>query len=133
MVGRLHILLRAAVLLLGLGFVATVEAQSSTTPPPSVSLSISTTTSVSNVVSGQQTLQTSSVFPVTYTYPLSSSSSTVPTATASPAETTSPAPIRLDTKLDPGFGVLGGLLILTGVPSAFLGHKNRWYTFELVM
>jgi hypothetical protein len=37
-----------------------------------------------------------------------------------------PAPIVLETKLDPAFGVLGALLILSGLPSAFWGHKNRW-------
>lgn len=135
MVGPFRTLLLAATILLGLGFLATAEAQSSSnsssTPPSNASLSISTATSVSNIVSGARTLQTTSIFPVTYTYPISSSSTGVPTPTASPTETSSPAPIRLDTKLDPGFGVLGALLILTGVPSAFLGHKNRWYTLEL--
>lgn len=131
MVGLLHPLFRVSALL-GLALLATVDAQSSSssssqTPSPSVSLSISTTTSVSNVVSGTRTLQISSVFPVTYTYSPSFSSTGTPTPTVSPTATSSPAPIRLDTKLDPGFGVLGGLLILTGIPSAFLGHKNRWY------
>lgn len=135
MVGLVHSLFRAAVLVLGLSFLAVVQAQSSSnssspTSSPTISFSISTTTSVSNVVSGSSTIQVSSVFPVTYLYPLSSSSTT-PTATASPSATSSPAPIRLDTTLDPGFGVLGALLILTGIPSAFLGHKNRWYVFQL--
>ena len=134
MVGPFRILFGAAALLLGLVSLVTVEAQSSSSSssptPPSVSLSISTTTSISNVVSGSRTLQTPTVFPVTYTYPLSSSSSGTSTPTSLPAETSSPAQIRLDTKLDPGFGVLGALLILTGFPSAFLGHKNRWYTLD---
>lgn len=127
MVGLLHSLSRATVLFLGLAFLAVVQAQSSSpTPSPTISLSISTATSVSNIVSGSLTVRASSVFPVTYTYPLSSSS----TATAAPSETSSSAEIRLDTTLDPGFGVLGALLILTGIPSAFLGHKNRWYIFN---
>jgi hypothetical protein len=33
-----------------------------------------------------------------------------------------------DTVVDPAFAVLGVILILTGLPSAFWGHKNRWYT-----
>ncbi|KAJ3563210.1 hypothetical protein NP233_g9088 [Leucocoprinus birnbaumii] len=33
--------------------------------------------------------------------------------------------------VDPGFGVLGAILILTGLPSAFWGHKNRWTSFFL--
>lgn len=136
MVGLLHPLPRASVLVLGLASLAAVGAQSSSnssspTHSSAVSLSISTATSVSNVVSGSSTVQVSSVFPVTYTFPLSSSSATTPTATAPPSKTSSPAEIRLDTTLDPGFGVLGVLLILTGIPSAFLGHKNRWYMFQL--
>ncbi|KAF9787219.1 hypothetical protein BJ322DRAFT_708870 [Thelephora terrestris] len=136
MLGLIHPLLRAAVLVLGLASLAVVEAQSSSnsssqTPSPTISFSVSTTTSVSNLVSGLSTIQVSSVFPVTYLYPLSASSTT-PTATASPSATSSPAQIRLDTTLDPGFGVLGAILILTGIPSAFLGHKNRWTSFFLI-
>jgi hypothetical protein len=131
MVGLLQPLSRAAVLILGLVLLAAVEAQSPSnsslsTPSSTISLSISTATSVSNLVSGSLTVQVSSVFPVTYTYPLSHSSTTTPTPTAPASEASSPAQIRLDTKLDPGFGVLGAILILTGIPSAFLGHKNRW-------
>ncbi|KIJ40176.1 hypothetical protein M422DRAFT_257009 [Sphaerobolus stellatus SS14] len=37
----------------------------------------------------------------------------------------------LDTHVGPAFGVLGALLVLTGLPSAFLGHKNRWSSFFL--
>ena len=136
MVGLPRPLSRAVVLLLGLALLAVVDAQSSSnsspsssspTHSPTESFSISTSTSVSNVVSGSLTLQVTSTFPVTYLYPLSSS--TTPTSTASPSAT-SPAEIRLHTTVDPGFGVLGALLILTGIPSAFLGHKNRWYTFQ---
>jgi hypothetical protein len=32
----------------------------------------------------------------------------------------------LDTRITPAFGVLGAILIITGLPSAFWGHKNRW-------
>ncbi|KAF7985291.1 hypothetical protein HWV62_6449 [Athelia sp. TMB] len=55
-----------------------------------------------------------------------------PTASATPSATPSPAPIRLDTKVDGAFGALGALLILTGLPSAFWGHKNRWSSIFLV-
>ncbi|KAI0080288.1 hypothetical protein K474DRAFT_1704839 [Panus rudis PR-1116 ss-1] len=54
------------------------------------------------------------------------------TISATPSATPTPEPIRLDTRIDPAFGVLGALLILTGLPSAFLGHKNRWTSFFLV-
>ena len=43
-----------------------------------------------------------------------------------PLPTSTPAPIVLDTKLDPAFAVIGALLVVTGIPSAFWGHKNRW-------
>jgi hypothetical protein len=45
-----------------------------------------------------------------------------PLATSTPT----PSPIVLDTKLDPAFAVIGTLLVITGIPSAFWGHKNRW-------
>ena len=31
-----------------------------------------------------------------------------------------------DTRVTPAFAVLGVILVLTGIPSAFWGHKNRW-------
>ncbi|WVW84646.1 hypothetical protein I302_106680 [Kwoniella bestiolae CBS 10118] len=34
--------------------------------------------------------------------------------------------IPFSIKIDPAFGVLGGLLILSGIPVAVLGGKNRW-------
>jgi hypothetical protein len=44
----------------------------------------------------------------------------------SPSASASAVPNNvLATKLDPAFGVLGAVLIITGVPSAFFGHKNR--------
>ncbi|KAG6334494.1 hypothetical protein ID866_4589, partial [Astraeus odoratus] len=51
-----------------------------------------------------------------------------PTATSTPTQT----PIALDTRITPAFGVLGAILILTGLPSAFWGHKNRWTSFFLI-
>ncbi|TRM66453.1 hypothetical protein BD626DRAFT_614156 [Schizophyllum amplum] len=52
-------------------------------------------------------------------------------ASATPSATESPNADNtfLDTKIDPAFGVLGALLILTGLPSTFWGHKNRWTSF----
>ncbi|KAH9022919.1 hypothetical protein EDB85DRAFT_2134636 [Lactarius pseudohatsudake] len=60
---------------------------------------------------------------------------TTPTSTTNAsASTSSPSasPTVLATKIDPAFGVLGTVLILTGLPSAFLGHKNRWTSFFLI-
>ncbi|KAI0033391.1 hypothetical protein K488DRAFT_47717 [Vararia minispora EC-137] len=61
-----------------------------------------------------------------------SPTTSAPTSTVSASATPSATPISLDTKVDPAFGVLGAILILTGIPSAFLGHKNRWTSFFLV-
>ncbi|THH17410.1 hypothetical protein EW146_g3411 [Bondarzewia mesenterica] len=71
---------------------------------------------------------TSTITPTSTTN--SSASSTSASATSSASAT--PSPIVLATKLDPAFGVLGALLILTGLPSAFFGHKNRWSSFFLI-
>ncbi|PVG04871.1 hypothetical protein CPB86DRAFT_778177 [Serendipita vermifera] len=56
--------------------------------------------------------------------------SVFPTATAS--ELPDPSKVTLDTKIGPAFGVLGAVLILTGLPSAFWGHKNRWSSFFII-
>ncbi|KAL0578736.1 hypothetical protein V5O48_003292 [Marasmius crinis-equi] len=65
---------------------------------------------------------------VTVTITPTSSSATASETSATPT----PEPVVLDTKLDPAFGVLGAILILTGLPSAFWGHKNRWTSFFLI-
>ena len=31
-----------------------------------------------------------------------------------------------DTRVTPAFAVLGAILVITGIPSTFWGHKNRW-------
>lgn len=60
-----------------------------------------------------------------------SSSTTSTTPTSSPTPTIPPVP-HLATHVDATFAVLGVLLILTGLPSAFWGHKNRWSSFFLL-
>ncbi|KAN0066173.1 hypothetical protein ACQY0O_000267 [Thecaphora frezii] len=62
----------------------------------------------------------------------SSTSITPPSSTA--AATSTPIPsakttLPLDTKLDPTFGVLGALLLITGLPMTFYGHRNRWSSY----
>ncbi|KAG6911520.1 hypothetical protein DXG01_011822 [Tephrocybe rancida] len=107
------------------------------TPSPSPSLSLSLTTSTLATTFTTRTLNQNSVvttalpttFNVTRTVSAtSSSSSSTTSASASPT----PPPIVLNTKLDPAFAVLGALLIITGLPSAFWGHKNRWTSFFLI-
>jgi hypothetical protein len=34
--------------------------------------------------------------------------------------------------VDGAFAVLGVVLVLTGLPTAFMGHKNRWSSFFLL-
>lgn len=62
-------------------------------------------------------------------------SSSVNATQVGPSPTPSAAPIQLDTKIDAAFGVLGVVLMLSGLPLAFWGHKNRWcflqYKFKL--
>ncbi|KAF8317571.1 hypothetical protein DL93DRAFT_2035906, partial [Clavulina sp. PMI_390] len=48
------------------------------------------------------------------------------------ATATGPPPNVLATKVDGAFACLGVLLVLTGLPTAFLGHKNRWSSFFLL-
>lgn len=125
-----------------------VLAQSSSSSSPSLSLSLTTgsvTVTLATTVDNQPT-QIVSVLPgivrnVTYTItpsisaPVSSISSTpLPSSTSDPYALVSIAFKTLhsyltcnqDTVVDPAFAVLGVILILTGLPSAFWGHKNRW-------
>ncbi|KAH9944133.1 uncharacterized protein BXZ73DRAFT_87094 [Epithele typhae] len=104
---------------------------------PSLSLSLTTrTTTFTTTSSAARTTATitstiATTFNVTVTQ---SSSSASTTSSAAPSATASAPPdfTKLDTHITPAFGVLGALLIITGIPSAFLGHKNRWTSFFLV-
>lgn len=117
---------------------STSSAASTTTLPASITVIPETTsfTSTSLVSSGSQTLAlvkvVSTVLNATFTIlqptPTTSSSAN---ASASASATHTPSPTALATKIDPAFGVLGSVLILTGLPSAFLGHKNRWSVHPL--
>ncbi|KAF9015484.1 hypothetical protein BDQ17DRAFT_1386211 [Cyathus striatus] len=114
------------------------------TSTSSFSISLSTTTFSTTVTiatrSGNRPTQLTTVIPVvsnvTYTliptHSESSSTTTSASQTASASATPTPDPNVLDTKLDPAFGVLGAILIITGLPSAFWGHKNRWTSFFLI-
>ncbi|KAI0639700.1 hypothetical protein C8Q77DRAFT_1045482 [Trametes polyzona] len=131
-------------LLILLAFLAPVLAQSSgnnTSPTPSrtdsvsLSLTTSSTTITTTIRSGNQNIPTATVVPTVFNVTVTPTQSVASTtSSAEPSATSSAAPdyTKLDTHLDPGFGVLGALLILTGLPSAFLGHKNRWSSFFLI-
>jgi hypothetical protein len=126
-------------LLLYASFILSVSAQSnSSTAPtstitPNVTVILETTsiTTTSLTSSGSQTLALVNVLPTVHNVTLTiavptSTTSSRSNATASASSTPTPSPNVLATKIDPAFGVLGMVLILTGLPSAFLGHKNRW-------
>lgn len=111
---------------------------SSGTPSPTTSVvnvttflttSSYTLTSVSH--SGNIATTITTVLPTVYnaTSTIHANSST-PTSSASASPT--PTPIVLATRITPAFGVLGAILIITGLPSAFWGHKNRWTSFFLI-
>ncbi|QRV90711.1 hypothetical protein RhiJN_18729 [Ceratobasidium sp. AG-Ba] len=110
---------------------------SATSPAPTVTFTdVSTTApvlatrSISRSLSSVETLSSvATVIRVSYT--LTPSTTASATTSATPSATSVPS-IHLDTHVDPTFGVLGCLLILTGIPTAFWGHKNRWSSFFLI-
>ncbi|PSR75890.1 hypothetical protein PHLCEN_2v8804 [Hermanssonia centrifuga] len=95
-----------------------------------VSLTTASATLSTVVRNGTSLIPTVTVVPVVLNVTVTETSTTYPSATSSATPT--PDPNKLATTLDPAFGVLGAILILTGIPSAFLGHKNRWTSFFLI-
>ena len=108
---------------------APANSSSSTTQTPTHSANLTTflatssytTTSVS--FSGSQSIPITTVVPTIYNV---TSTLPIPTTSTTTSPTPTPTPIMLATEITPAFGVLGAILILTGLPSAFWGHKNRW-------
>ncbi|KAK7468785.1 hypothetical protein VKT23_003286 [Stygiomarasmius scandens] len=118
---------------------STVVAQSSnsstdsTTPLGSLSLTTASTTVTTSTTSRGRVSVFTTVVPTTFNVTVTPTpTSTSDNSTASATASATPEPIVLDTRLDPAFGVLGVILILTGLPSAFWGHKNRWTSFFLI-
>lgn len=120
-----------------------IPTTTSTTTAPNSSYTASvvnvTTTIVEPISSGTRALTRSTTIVTTFrsTEYLTPSTTSITTSTttssASPSATTSAAPaIHLATKVDGAFAVLGVLLVLTGLPTAFMGHKNRWSSFFLL-
>ncbi|KAG2739779.1 hypothetical protein P692DRAFT_201872905 [Suillus brevipes Sb2] len=66
-------------------------------------------------------------------YPVYNATSTIHanSSTPTPSASPTPTPIVLATRITPAFGVLGAILIITGLPSAFWG-QNRWTSFFLI-
>ncbi|THH06812.1 hypothetical protein EW145_g3823 [Phellinidium pouzarii] len=112
------------------------SSSSSTSPAPSslanasISSVVSNFTSTFTSTSGVHTTVITSVIPTTVALsPTSTSANATATNSTNSASAT---PLSLDTRVDPGYGVLGAILIITGLPSAFWGHKNRWSSFFLI-
>jgi hypothetical protein len=113
---------------------STTNSASNSTSSPSVTFSLTTATTTETTAISTNNKVSSFTTVVTTTFnasiTVSPTSSTASSATVSPSQTADPR--VLQTKLDPAFGVLGAILILTGLPSAFWGHKNRWTSFFLI-
>ncbi|KAI0067798.1 hypothetical protein BV25DRAFT_1794373 [Artomyces pyxidatus] len=115
------------------------SASSSPTPTPSANVTViaesTSFTTTTLIRSGNQNVPVPTVLPTVVNVTLTLLAPT-PTAnasaSASPSASQTSDPYVLATKVDPAFGVLGAILILTGLPSAFLGHKNRWTSFFLI-
>ena len=146
-------LFQTSAALLGAVLLPSCLAQNTTTSPSSTaSLAPSTTAYTVSTVditttmlvplsSRSRPLGVTSIVPTTITsldtIYLTSTSATITSTTTSTTSTTSPTPTvppvpHLATRVDAAFGVLGIILILTGLPSAFYGHKNRWSSFFLL-
>ncbi|KAI5123774.1 hypothetical protein M0805_000363 [Coniferiporia weirii] len=105
---------------------------SSSTASPTVTTSNFTSTITST--SASRTSLITSVIQTTITLSPSptSGNATATNSISTSSSSASATPFALDTKIDPGFGVLGAILIITGLPSTFWGHKNRWSSFFLI-
>ncbi|KAJ7225627.1 hypothetical protein GGX14DRAFT_350238 [Mycena pura] len=124
---------RLTALASALALFGVVLGQSSSQPTASVSLSVSTSSFTTVSRSGSASVSTVLPTLVNISVPIAPTSTSSTSASASASVSASAVPDTvLATKLDPAFGVLGALLILTGVPSAFFGHKNRWTSFFLI-
>ncbi|KAF8898855.1 hypothetical protein BD779DRAFT_1607517 [Infundibulicybe gibba] len=116
-------------------FVAAQSSNSSSSSSLSLSLTTSSVAVATTTRIGNQNSVITTIVPTVFNVTRSAtptSSSASSSISASQSATPSATPIVLATKLDPAFGVLGAILILTGLPSAFWGHKNRWTSFFLI-
>ncbi|KAG8842641.1 hypothetical protein FRB96_004944 [Tulasnella sp. 330] len=123
------------VLLLALASVSCVSAAPATiaTVPTPVSIAATTTvvqTTIASTLSltiaqssGRASTVTVVVEELTSSYVVTYTPT--PTMSATPTPTTTPS-VHLDTRVNVAWGVTGALLIITGLPMAFWGHKNRW-------
>ncbi|KIO22974.1 hypothetical protein M407DRAFT_27545 [Tulasnella calospora MUT 4182] len=100
--------------------------------PTTIPFNIGTTFTVSgrvresSIVSGVVFTATSYIMETYIPTPTASNA-----AAASPTSTEPPS-IHLETKVNGAFAMAGVLLILTGLPMTFWGHKNRWSSIFLI-
>ncbi|KAI0307912.1 hypothetical protein B0F90DRAFT_1678336 [Multifurca ochricompacta] len=135
--GYLRLLLPLLVLA---SLILSVSAQSNPSPPSTSTILANVTvieetssfTTTSAARSGTQTLSLVAVLPTVVNVTLTIAPTPTSSINASASASSTSSPTILATKIDPAFGVLGSVLILTGLPSAFLGHKNRWTSFFLI-
>lgn len=132
------------------GATTTANTASSTSIPASTTVVSTITTTLSRGQSLPTSLtasasSSSGVFyiPVTTVIPVAANATsttasstaaaptTTATATASALDKSPNNALPLHTIIDPAFGVLGAILILTGLPMAFYGHRNRWSSYFL--
>lgn len=109
---------------------SSASASKTSAAPTSLSLTTSFTTFATTIRSGNQNITVSTTLPLVYNVTVTANASAIASATAN--ATATPTPITLDTRIDPAFGVLGALLILSGLPCVFWGHKNRWTSFFVI-
>lgn len=111
-------------------YIASVSAQSSTASFTTSLLTTDVVTTVpvplptgaaSHTTTSFETTTVATVIPV-----ILSAFNASATSPADNSTDTDSAPVLLDTHVDAAFGVLGAILVLTGLPNAFWGHKNRW-------
>ncbi|KAH8925731.1 hypothetical protein BT69DRAFT_1318032 [Atractiella rhizophila] len=90
---------------------------------PTRSLNVTTAPSPTGNVTGNATVTSASLSSTPLPTTVGATNATV----GAPEEVKEPP--FLDTKIDATFGILGGILILTGLPMLVLGGKNRWTSY----
>lgn len=99
---------------------SSVAARSGSSFAPTASPSASSSRNSTSTSSSLPPLPSGSLLPNgTFIYPNGTSNATATNLTA-------PLAVPYDIKLDGAYGVAGAILILTGIPIATLGSKNRW-------
>ncbi|PWN34895.1 uncharacterized protein FA14DRAFT_121043, partial [Meira miltonrushii] len=102
--------------------ISTAYAQSNTNTTIATNKTIATNTTIPTSNNG--TIQ-GTIIPANITSP---SNSTTNSTIAPPPQLSNDGTLPLHTIIDPAFSITGALLILSGLPMAFIGHRCTWYT-----